>query len=113
MRGIDFEQHQSLTVRVKSVDSGTPPLSINRTFTVTVKDVNEPPSKLTLSSSTVRENSAQNTLVGTLLAQDPDNANRVRQNFTFTLRDGAGGRFKLEKDTIKVSVQCSVVSQYS
>ncbi|KAK7104975.1 hypothetical protein V1264_019607 [Littorina saxatilis] len=60
----------SLTLR--STDDGTPPLSVNATVTVEVKDVNEPPTSVALDSHQVAENSAVDTVVGHLAVSDED-----------------------------------------
>ena len=67
-----------------TVTSGTE--SMSDTFLLTVAPVNDAPTDIILSSSTVADNSAANTLVGTLTAADPD----PLDTFTFSLVSGAG-----------------------
>ena len=52
-----------------------------------------------LSPNKVPENSGRGTLVGSLSTADPDRG----QTFTYTLLDNAGGRFMLDKNSIKVT----------
>lgn len=63
-------------------------------------DVNEKPFNITLSSTVIDENSPQDTVIGNLFSQDPDRA----QTHTYTLTDGAGGRFKLDGKKLKVAL---------
>jgi len=53
-----------------------------------------------LSSKAVDENSDVDTVVGKLGTADPDNG----QSYSYTLLDGAGGRFKIQGDLVKVTV---------
>ncbi|MBU6300548.1 MAG: choice-of-anchor D domain-containing protein [Verrucomicrobia bacterium] len=39
----DFETKSSYQIRIEASDSGTPALSVDKAFTITVRDVNEPP----------------------------------------------------------------------
>ncbi len=57
---------------------------------VTVKNVNEAPTSPTLSGTSVKENVAAGTLVGTLSSKDPEG-----KALTYKLTDTAGGLFKL------------------
>lgn len=67
-----------------TVTSGTE--SMSDTFLLTVAAANDAPTDISLSNSSVADNSAVNTLVGTLAASDPDSL----QTFTFSLVPGAG-----------------------
>ena len=52
-----------------------------------------------LSSNNVDENSDVNTVVGMLSTADPDNG----QTYSYSMLDGAGGRFKIQSNLVKVS----------
>jgi len=78
-------------VRIRCTDNGTPPLSVERTFVITVVDVNERPTAVSLSPASVSEDAAGGLVVGTLSAADEDR----QETFTFLLRDSAGGLFAL------------------
>jgi VCBS repeat-containing protein len=86
---LDYETATSHTVvlRVRDKDG----LSIDRTHTVNIADVNERPTNLTLSSNTIGEHTANDTVVGQFTATNPD-----RGTITFSLSDDAGGRFKID-----------------
>ena len=80
----DFETKSSYTVRVRTTDQGG--LFTEKVFVITVSDVNEAPSDLGLSSTTIPEGSGANAPVGTLSSTDPD----VGNTFTYTLVAGTG-----------------------
>ncbi len=82
----DFETKSSYSIRVRSTDSGAGNLFFEKVFTVTVTDVNEAPTDLALSPSSVAENQPANTVVGSFSSADPD----AGDSFTYTLVAGAG-----------------------
>ena len=59
-----------------------------------------------MSSDTVPENSAENTVVGALTTSDED----LNQRFTYSLADSADGRFKIEGDSVKVGQITSIIT---
>jgi hypothetical protein len=61
--------------------------------------VNHAPTDIALSAAAVNENSAAGTVVGTLLAADPDSGD----THTFTLLDSAGGRFAIQNGKLVVA----------
>lgn len=67
---VDYESVSSISVTVRSTDSGSPALFVEKTFTISVVDKNDPPSDIALSSSSVDENVAVGTEVGTLSTTD-------------------------------------------
>ena len=77
----DFENpdHDStyvLTITTNDGNGGT----LSKDFTLTVVDINEPPTNITLTNNTIAENQPAGTTIGTLRAEDPDN-NETRQFF--------------------------------
>lgn len=82
--GFDFETKNSYSVRVRSTDQGG--LFTEKVFTITVTNVNETPTDLAVTSTSVAENQPSGTTVGTLSTTDPDSAN----TFTYTLVTGTG-----------------------
>jgi ELWxxDGT repeat protein len=97
----DFETKSSYTIRVRSTDQGG--LSTDQTFTITVTNVNESPTDLALSSTTLAENSGANATVGLLSTVDPD----LGDSFTYTLIAGAGGTdngaFNISGNTLRAT----------
>jgi gliding motility-associated-like protein len=80
----DFESKSSYSVRVRTTDQGS--LTYEEAFTITINNLNEAPSDIALSASSIDENVASNTTVGTFSSTDVDAAN----TFTYTLVAGTG-----------------------
>jgi len=94
---LDYESAASHDITVRVTDSANN--TYEETLTVNVSNVNEAPTDIALSASTVAENSAADTIVGTLSTIDPDSGDSA----TYTLIDDAGGRFALDGSNIVVS----------
>ena len=80
----NFEAKSSYSIRVRTTDSGA--LTFEKVFTISVSNVNEAPTDIALSGSSVPENQASGTTVGTLSATDPDAAD----THSYSLVAGAG-----------------------
>ena len=80
----DYETKSSYSVRVRSTDQGG--LWTEQTFTISVTNVNETPTDISLDHASVAENQAAGTAVGQLTTLDPDAGN----TFTYTLVSGTG-----------------------
>ena len=61
----------------------------------------------------IKENSALDAVVGQVSTSDPDNIKSIRQTFTYTLKDSAGGLFKLVGSKLQVSGLEQCVMQYN
>lgn len=84
----DFETRSSYSVRLRSTDGAG--ATVEKPLTVTVTDVNEAPTDITLSNASIDENQPSGTTVGTLSGSDPDTG----QTLTFSLQaSGCGGTF--------------------
>ncbi len=83
-QAFNFETKNSYSIRVQSTDQGG--LSFERTFTITVSNVNEQPTDISLSNSSINENNVANASIGTFSTTDPDASN----TFTYTLTTGTG-----------------------
>ncbi|HEX8916817.1 MAG TPA: hypothetical protein VF796_30990, partial [Humisphaera sp.] len=94
----DFEAKSSYAVRVRATDGGG--LFGERAITVTVRDVNEPPTGVTLTTAgPLRDDSPAGTVVGTVSATDPDAGDTVGLQLVGT----AGGPFKLVDSQLQVA----------
>jgi gliding motility-associated-like protein len=80
----DFETKSSYSVRVRVTDAGG--LTFEKEFTITVTNVNEAPTALALSNTSVLENAASGTTVGTLAGTDAD----AGDTHTYSLVSGTG-----------------------
>ncbi|MEA2351487.1 MAG: large repetitive protein, partial [Thermoleophilaceae bacterium] len=110
----DFEAKASYKIRVKTDDGhgGT----FEKAFTVTVTDVNDPPTDIALSKQDINENQSSASNVGTFSSTDQD----VPANtFTYTLVSGTGsadnGSFTISGGTLKTaaSFNFEVKNSYS
>lgn len=70
---LDHESDKIHHIIVTATDNGRPPKTSQQDFYINVRDINELPVSITLSKSSVDENSKQGTIVGTLTATDDDN----------------------------------------
>ncbi|MEN3940455.1 choice-of-anchor D domain-containing protein [Prosthecobacter sp. SYSU 5D2] len=109
----NYETKSSYTVRVRTRDAGN--LTFEKSFAITITNVNEPPTGLTLSGNMLPEASPPNSTVGTLSSNDPDAA----ETFTYTLVAGAGstdnGAFNILGNALRLtaSPNYDVKSSYS
>jgi hypothetical protein len=79
----NYEAGNSYPVTIRVTDGGS--LTVEQTFNITINNVNEAPTAIALSSSSINENNAPNTVIGTLTTTDTDLAN----TFTYTITAGA------------------------
>ena len=97
----NFEAKSSYSVRIRTTDQGS--LTYEEAFTITINDLNETPTDISLSSTTVNENVAANTTIGTLSSTDPDAAN----TFTYTLVAGSGSTdnasFSISSSSLRIN----------
>jgi hypothetical protein len=75
-----------------------------KTFIITLNDVNDKPTSLALSASAVNENVAANTTIGTLSSTDQDPGS----TFTYSLVSGTGSTdnavFNISGDVLRIAV---------
>jgi len=81
---LDHETTPTLTIRIHSQDQHG--LGTERAITITVSDVNEPPSSINLDPTTFAENHPPDSLVGWLTTADPD----ASDQHAYALVEGAG-----------------------
>ena len=93
----NYEAKNSYSIDVVATDGGN--LSSSKAVTINVTDVNEAPTDIALSNASVDENSAADTVVGTLSSTDPD----AGSSATYTLLNSAGGRFAISGNNLVVA----------
>jgi len=93
---LNFEVNTSHSVTVRVTDSANN--TYDEAFTINVTDINEPATVITLTPSSESENATNGALVGTLSTDDLDASDPE----TYELLDGAGGRFVLDGNQIRV-----------
>jgi hypothetical protein len=101
---LNFEAKSSYTVTVQVDDPavGSTP-DATTSFTLNVTDLNEAPTGITLSSTTIAENAGVNAPVGDFSTNDPD----ANNTFTYTLVEGDGdtdnGAFNISGNTLRAN----------
>ncbi|MBD2551600.1 hypothetical protein H6G65_18890, partial [Microcystis elabens FACHB-917] len=80
----DFETKNSYNIRVRTTDQSGG--SFDKAFSITINDLNEAPTDLALSASSIDENVAAHSVVGTFSSTDQDAGN----TFTYSLVAGSG-----------------------
>jgi hypothetical protein len=97
----DFEGKSSYAIRLRTTDQGG--AWYENAFTVSVTNVNETPTDLTVSPASIAENQPAGTVVGTLSTTDPDASN----TFTYTFVTGTGstdnGSFTISGSQLKTA----------
>ncbi|MBL9115326.1 MAG: cadherin domain-containing protein [Verrucomicrobiaceae bacterium] len=99
----DSDMDNVYEVNVTATDDGDPAQSVTQALTVTITNVNEAPTDITLSPSAIAENNAANATVGTLSAVDED----AGAMHSFSLVSGAGdtdnGAFSISGNTLNIN----------
>ena len=93
---LDFETDRSYRLNIHLDDGGV--YSITETFIIDVKDANEPPTTLTLSSTSVAENADIGTMVGRLSAMDEN-----MDTSTYTLAGTDASAFSISNDVLQTA----------
>lgn len=91
---LDYETAASQTITARITDQGG--LSVDKTVTIGLTNVNDAPTGVTLTNSSVMEHVPSGTAVGVLNGVDPDSGS----TFTYQLIDDAGGLFRIKTDGI-------------
>jgi len=102
----DFEAKASYSIRVRTTDQGS--LTYEETFTITVDNLNEAPTDISLTPSSLQENNAIGAVVGTLAAIDPD----AGDTHTFALVAGAGDGDNADFSVSGASLQLDVSADF-
>ncbi|NCS02752.1 MAG: hypothetical protein GPJ06_11605, partial [Microcystis aeruginosa G13-11] len=94
---LDYETKTNHSITIKASDTGN--LSFEKALTITVNNVNESPSAIQLTNTSINENSPNSTVIGILNTTDPD----ANNTFTYSLVDNAGGRFAINGNQLIVA----------
>ncbi|XP_064622227.1 protocadherin Fat 4-like isoform X2 [Lineus longissimus] len=104
---LDYEAMETIPVKIKSVDSGKPPMSIEKTVVISVINVNEMPVVKALSNNEVSVTAAPGTIIGRVIVEEPDNEKENIQKHTCTL--GANSDvFKMDTTTTPNAIKLAV-----
>ena len=91
-----FLHFSSYNLKIRCTDDGVPNKSVEKYITVNINDLNEPPSDITLTLSTVAENQGP-VLLGRFITSDPD---QRKQTFVLSLTEN-WLPFSIVGDTLK------------
>jgi VCBS repeat-containing protein len=103
----NFEAKSSYSITVTTTDQGS--LTFNKNFTITVNDVNEAPTDITLSATSINENMASGSTVGTLSSTDADAGN----TFTYSLSGTDAASFSITGSTLQTAASFNFESKSS
>ena len=94
-----------LEVTIRTTDDGVPPMWLEKTFPITIQNVNDPPEQVNLSNTVVYENATVGTAIGELTAVDGDDPPNTdpHSNFKWVLIHDGGGKFGINVNKIVVS----------
>jgi hypothetical protein len=97
----NYEADSSYAIRVRTTDSygGT----YEKQFTITIVDVNEAPTSLSINDSDVNENASINTTVGTLSSIDPDAGATAAYSLVAGTGSTDNGSFNISASTLRTS----------
>ncbi|MFN9434172.1 MAG: cadherin repeat domain-containing protein, partial [Planctomycetota bacterium] len=97
----DFETNSSYTVRIRATDQGG--LFTEKAFAIAVVNVNETPTNIGLSNTSILENAGVDATVGSFTTTDAD----AGDTFTYSLVTGAGdgdnGAFNISGNTLRAT----------
>lgn len=107
----DFEQQSSASIRIRSTDQGG--LFTEKTFTIGITNVNEAPTDIRLSATSVTEFLPAATVVGTLSTTDSDAGN----TFSYSLVTGTGStdnsNFSISGNALKTTASFNAATKAS
>ncbi len=110
---LDFESNSVIALTVLVTDNGSSPLSNSAAITVSLLNVNEPPTGLSLSNSFVAENLPGGTVVGRFSNADPE----LGDSHTYSLVTGVGsinnGDFRIVGDQLVTAATFNYEAQSS
>ena len=92
----DWEGVNSYSLTVRSTDAGG--LQTQATFSINIANVSEAPTDIALSTNTINENAAVNTVIGTLSATAP-----TLQSVSYSLVGGDVGSFNISGNQLRSS----------
>lgn len=97
----DFETQESYEIRVQSTDryGGT----YTEAFTISVNDLNEAPTQLSINTNSVDENQSSGTTVGTLNAVDVDAGDTVSYSLVSGVGDTGNSSFSIVGTELQLS----------
>ncbi|MCD4673747.1 MAG: LysM peptidoglycan-binding domain-containing protein, partial [Anaerolineaceae bacterium] len=91
---LNYEAKSLYTIRVRTTDRGG--LSLDKTFWISITNVNEAPTNMTISGTSVTSGQPAGTVVGVLMTMDVDNGD----SHSYSLFGGETGSFSLQGNVL-------------
>ncbi len=91
------------TLTILSTDSSATPLSDTDTVSLTINSINDAPTDIALSATSVNENVPINTAIGTLTTVDPDNNSGFTYSFVTGTGDNDNSSFSINGDRLVIN----------
>jgi autotransporter-associated beta strand protein/ELWxxDGT repeat protein len=106
----DYETKSEYFIRVQTADAGG--MSFQKQFAISVLDVNDPPTDLSLSNARVAENQPAGTVIGNFSTTD-ENLPGDSHSYSLVVGEGGGdnAKFVIEGNTLKTAVPLNFDSQ--
>ena len=98
---MNFEAQSSFTISITTQDNGGN--SLTEDFIITIENINHVPTDITLSDSTIDENSAVGTVIGILSTIDPDDIDNDNE-YNYTINGTPSDTFQIVGDTLKTKI---------
>jgi subtilisin-like proprotein convertase family protein len=98
----DYEVQNTRSVRVRTTDSGG--LTFESAFVISINNVNEAGTGITLTSNTLPENELPGYFVGLLVSNDPDTGDSILFQFSNASAAMDNGLFKIQGDRLESAV---------
>lgn len=105
---VSFESNPQFVLQIDVVDGGSPQRSASQSVTININDVNEAPEVFAGQTFTIPERSTVNTVVGTVVALDPD-LTAPANTLTYSIVSGnTGNAFAINPGTGQITVANSL-----
>ena len=98
----DYEAKASYSIRIRTSDTkgGT----FEKAFTITITNLNDAPTAMTLSKTSILENNLVNTIIGTLSTTDADASDSHIYSLVSGIGDTDNGSFNISGSSLRASV---------
>ena len=100
MKQTDFETKQNYKLKIRAVDDQG--LFNEKIFEINVNDLNEAPSKISLSTNSFAENLPSDSIIANLLSLDPDSNDQIFYTFAQGIGDNHNSSFKIENGQLQI-----------
>lgn len=97
----NYEADASYSIRVRTTDSYGG--NYEKSFTITINDVNEAPTSLSISSNSVNENAASNTVIGSFSSVDADAGATAAYSLVSGVGDTDNSFFNISGTSLRAS----------